>query len=66
MWRDEPATEKQKKLITQMNDFSDFPLPKIDLSRATKGEASDYIDRNLALSHESINAYIHEDAGDRI
>lgn len=53
-WRNDPATEKQKQLIMDMLDFSDYPLPAIDLDKATKGECSDYIDANLALSHESI------------
>lgn len=65
-WRNDPATDKQKKLIEEMNDFSIFPLPYIDLRTATKGECADYISANLATSHESMNTYIHEDAGDRI
>ena len=53
-WRDDKATEKQKELIRNMNEFSEYRLPDIDLEKATKGECSDYINANLALSHESI------------
>ena len=52
-WRDDPATEKQKKLIEDMLDFSEQPLPYIDLKKATKGECSDYINVNIEKSHES-------------
>lgn len=52
-WRYDPATEKQKQLIRDMNEFSEYQLPDINLEKATKGECSDYIDANLARSHES-------------
>lgn len=54
-WRDKPATEKQIKLINEMNEFSEFELPKF--TGTTRGEASDYIDRWLATSHETILSY---------
>lgn len=50
-WRNEPITDKQKALILEMNEFSDFPLPTFN--GTTKGEASDYIDQNLRKAHES-------------
>ena len=52
-WRYDLATEKQKQLIRDMNEFSEYPLPDINLENATKGECSDYIDANFARSHES-------------
>jgi len=51
-WRDEPITEKQKQLIMEMNEFSEFPLPAF--SGTTKGEASDYINKNLKQAHERL------------
>ena len=51
-WREENATEKQLKMISDMNDFSEYQLPKF--TGTTKGEASDYINRYIGLSHESI------------
>lgn len=44
-WRSEPITEKQKNLIHEMNECSEFPMPKFN--GKTKGEASDYINANL-------------------
>lgn len=52
-WRDEPITAKQKAYILEMWEFSEYPLPVIDLETTTKGEACDYIDRYLKLAHES-------------
>ena len=51
-WRDDPATEKQLKMIRNMQEFSDLPLPSF--AGKTKGEASDYIDRLIAKAHENI------------
>lgn len=50
-WRDKPITEKQKKLIAEMLEFSDYPLE--DFKATTRGEASDWIDRNMKLAHTS-------------
>lgn len=64
-WRILPITDKQKKLIDEMNEFSVFPLPKF--TGKTRGEASDYIDANIAKSHEGFDFDSHEDNfGDRI
>ena len=51
-WRNDPVTEKQLKMITDMIEFSEFPLPKF--TGKTKGEASDYINKWLSKSHESL------------
>lgn len=49
-WRNDPVTEKQINYIKEMNEFSDFPIPKF--TGKTKGEASDYINRYQKLAHE--------------
>lgn len=54
-WRNEPATEKQLNLIIEMNEFSQFPLPKFE--GIIKGEAYDYIQANLQKSHECMDLY---------
>ena len=51
----EKPTEKQLKLIMEMNEFSEFPLPKFD--GKTKQEASEYISKYLKISHECMNLY---------
>ena len=48
-WRKEPATQKQLDYIMEMNEFSDYPLPKF--VGKTKGEASDYINENTKIAH---------------
>lgn len=50
-WEDEPMTEKQRALIAEMNEFSDFPLPEFNGS--TKGEAAKWIDENMERAHTS-------------
>ena len=57
-WRDKPITEKQKKLIAEMREFSEYPLE--DSKPMTRGEASDWIDRNWKLAHEN-PALIHKE-----
>lgn len=49
-WQNDTVTEKQINYIKEMNEFSDFPIPKF--TGKTKGEASDYIDRYQKLAHE--------------
>ena len=51
-WRNDPITKKQKALIDNMYDFSEYPLPVF--TGRTKGEASDFIDKYISLSHETI------------
>ena len=64
-WRDDPATHKQIKLIEEMQEFSEFPLPAF--TGTTKGEAYDYISAHLAISHERFDYESHGDNfGDRI
>lgn len=64
-WRNDPAAEKQKQMIRDMWEFSEYPLPYIDLYKASKGECSDYISAYIAMAYEQIVSE-HEDAGDRI
>ena len=54
-WRKEPITEKQEKLIAEMCEMSEFPLEQF--TGTTKGEASDWIDRNMKKAHETIDQY---------
>ncbi len=54
-WRSDVVTAKQKRLIAEMNEFSEFPLPPFN--GKTKGEAFDYINAYLAKSHEIFNQY---------
>lgn len=63
-WRNDPITEKQAKLIEEMNDFSEFPLPPF--TGTTKGEACDYISANLhkAYEHFDPNEDMYGDWGD--
>lgn len=62
-WRNEPITDRQMKYISDMQEFSEMPIPLF--TGTTKGEASDYIDKYAKIAHETLyNA--HEDAGDRI
>ena len=53
-WRDDEITEKQKQLITDMQEFSAYSLPQF--TGKTKGEASDYISRWGELAHENVNS----------
>ena len=50
-WREEPATEKQLQCIQDMQELSEYPLP--EFTGSTKGEASDYISKYIARSHDS-------------
>lgn len=64
-WRDDPITNAQRRLILEMHEFSDFPLPAFH--GTTKGEAVDYIDANLHRAHHSFDFNSHSDNyGDRI
>ena len=60
-WRSDPATDKQKAYIAEMQEFSKIPLPPF--TGKTKGEAADYIDRHIKTAHERILEH-HEDWGD--
>ena len=53
-WKNDPITEKQKSLISDMMEFSAYPLPRF--TGSTKGEASDYIDKWAKLAHEDVNS----------
>ena len=50
-WRLRPITDKQKKYIDEMQNYSPYPLPKFE--GKTRGEAADYIDKYGKLAHES-------------
>lgn len=50
-WRLRPITEKQKEIIDDMQEFSSYSLPKFE--GATRGEASDYIEKWGRLAYES-------------
>lgn len=50
-WRLRPITEEQKKCINDMQEFSEYPLPKFE--GETRGEASDYIEKYSKIAHES-------------
>ena len=52
-WRNDPATDKQLRLIRDMFEFSDYPLPLFE--GKTKGEAADYINKYAELAHEDVN-----------
>lgn len=56
-WRNEKATEKQLAYISEMQEFSPYPLPAF--TGSTKGEAADYIDKWRKLAHESTWAIEH-------
>ena len=49
---EEPITNKQKKFIMEMQEFSEYPLPKFN--GKTKKEAQIYIKKYYKLAHESI------------
>lgn len=64
-WRNDPITEKQRRYIEEMQEFSDFPIPKF--IGTTKGEAHDYIERWSKRAHEAFDFDSHGDNyGDRI
>jgi hypothetical protein len=49
-WRSKKPTEKQLRYIEEMQEFSEFPLPKFE--GHTRGEAADYIDKYIEQAHE--------------
>ena len=49
--RNDPVTQKQLYYIMEMNEFSEFPLPKFE--GKTKGEAYDYINKYIKQAHTS-------------
>ena len=57
-WKDDPATEKQIAAIKEMWEFSDYPLPSLDLKVLTKGKAKEYMDKYHHLAHEDVNSPI--------
>ena len=64
-WRSDLPTEKQIAYIKELQEFSEFPLPKFE--GKTKGEASDYIDKWNKKAHEKFDYDSHGDNfGDRI
>lgn len=65
-WRDDPMTEKQEKMIAEMEETACMNGAFIPpFTGRTKGEACDYIGNYLHSCY--VSAYSpHEDAGDRI
>lgn len=53
----EYMTEKQKKLILETMEFSNYPLYPIDIKTATKKEASEWIDKNWKIAHERVDKF---------
>ena len=57
-------TARQREYICEIFENSEWVLPDIDLDRATKGEASDWIATNAHYAYERI---VYDDnAGDRV
>ncbi len=56
-WRDKEITEKQKRCIMAMIEFSQYPLPAF--KGKTRGEASNYINKYNKIAHESIWSITH-------
>jgi len=54
---EEYMTEKQRKLILEMMEFSNYPLSSIDIKTATKKEASEWIDKNWKIAHERVDKF---------
>jgi len=64
-WRKDPVTDKQLAYISEMQEYSDFPIPAF--IGTTKGEASDFINRWSKVAHEKFDYDGHADNyGDRI
>lgn len=53
----EYMTDKQKKLIIEIIEFSDYPLSSINMKTATKKEAGEWIDKNWKLAHERADKF---------
>lgn len=53
-WRDEEITANQLQLISVIQEFCLFSVPKFD--GKTKGEASDYIDKYARLAFDNANS----------
>lgn len=56
---DSPATESQARCIIEMQEFSEYDLPDIDLKHATQKECAEYINKYWDLAHESAWAIEH-------
>jgi hypothetical protein len=50
-------TDKQRDIILEMLEFSDYPLSPINLETATKEEASEWIEKNIKIAHESTSKF---------
>ena len=53
-WRYKEPTEKQLECISEMMEFSSYPIPKF--VGTTRGEASDYIDKYGKIAYEDVNS----------
>ena len=53
-WRKKRITEKQKKCIEAMCEFSCYPLPAF--TGTTRGDAADFITKYGKIAHENVNS----------
>ena len=51
----EKATKKQLKHIAEMQEFSNYPLPRF--TGTTKDEATEYINKYSKIAHERIDKF---------
>lgn len=56
-WRNKPITDKQRECIKGIYENCEYSIPYFE--GKTRGEASDYIDRYIKMSHESLWAIEH-------
>ena len=64
-WREEPITEKQKAMMASMRENAAMNGAMLSyFDGKTKGEASDWISKNIGEQYRSLYCE-HENAGDR-
>lgn len=65
-WRNDPITDKQKRMISEMQEDAGMNGSWIPpFNGTTKGDACDYIHDNLRTVYRSFFTP-HEEAGDRV
>lgn len=55
--KNDMATDKQKRLIMDMIEYSGYPLSPINLKTATKKEASEWINKNWEDAHSRVDQF---------